>query len=155
MHRQALVAASIGVLVLVAAGWTTNRVWSKWRQPAAQEVALLEESDPDDADLEVDLPPPPDLANDQADETEPEARLASGLKKEEETESVKVFQAPARPPKAAGAEDEPRPAATADLVIKRRNELSEEDLRKQLLWAQEVGVSPKDVPCLFKGFQFQ
>src|SRR5262249_9452440 len=43
LHPVAFVAASIGVLVLVAAGWTTNRVWSKWRQPAAQEVALLEE----------------------------------------------------------------------------------------------------------------
>jgi hypothetical protein len=153
IRRVALIAASIEVLVLVAAGWTANRVWSKWRQPAAQQVALLEDSESDDADVDVDLPPAPDLAEDQADETQPEARLASGLKKEEETESVKVFQAPARAAKAAGAEDEPRPAARAALVIKRRNELSEEDLRKQLLWAQEVGVNPKDVPCLVSDFR--
>jgi hypothetical protein len=145
IRRVALIAASIEVLVLVAAGWTANRVWSKWRQPAAQEVAQLEESEPDDADVDVDLPPAPDLAEDQADETEPEARLASGLKKEEETESVKVFQAPARPAKAAAAEDEPRPAARPALVIKRRKEVEEEALRKQLLWAPEVGVKGEDV----------
>src|SRR5438552_3075253 len=54
--RRTLVAGSIGLLVLVAAGWMTNRVWSKWWQPASQDVAFVDESLSEDADNSEDQP---------------------------------------------------------------------------------------------------
>jgi HEAT repeat protein len=145
MGRRALIAVSVGVLVFVAAGWMSNRVWSKWRQPAAPDTALLEENDSDDAVADVDLPPAPSTAEERPDVAAHEARLASGLKEEEETVQGEWSKTPARPSKVEGAKSESR-ASSGNLVVKRRREFSEEELRKQLLWAPEVGITPADVP---------
>jgi HEAT repeat protein len=152
MGRRALIAVSVGVLVLVAAGWMTNRVWSKWRQPATQDVALLEENESDDALADVDLPPAPSAAEDRQDIAAPEGRLASGLKEEEETVQGEWSKMPARPAKAEGAKSESR-TSSGNLVVKRRREFSEEELRKQLLWAPEVGLTQTDVRSTFAAYQ--
>jgi hypothetical protein len=151
VRRRVLVAAAAAALWLVCVGWTTNRVWSWWRQPAGQEVASVMESDSADAD--EDQSPSTTDSGDESDVSLPHASLDPTLQEEVENSKDEPPQAeppPAKPPVAA---EEPRPAGPAALVVKRRNELSEEDLRKQLLWAQEVGVSPKDVPCLVSDFR--
>jgi HEAT repeat protein len=150
LTRRALIAGSVGALVLVAAGWMTNRVWSKWRQPAASDIALLEESDSDDALADIDLPPAPIATEDQAEVAAPKARLASNLKEEEETVQGAWSRMPPRPVKAENVKNES--PSTANLVIKRRRAFSEEELRKQLLWAPEVGLKPVDVQPLVENF---
>jgi HEAT repeat protein len=76
--------------------------------------------------------------------------LASNLKEEEETVQGEWSRIPPRPVKVVTTKSES--PLSARLVIKRRREFSEEELRKQLLWAPEVGLRPADIPPLFEAY---
>jgi hypothetical protein len=155
--RRVLIAASIGVLVVAAMGWSANRVWSTWRQPAMPEVVLADDANADDGVVDIDLPQPPSTVAVKSDEAAPEARLTSNLKEEEESIAGEWSRMPAKPAKEGGAKSASR-SSSASIVVKHRREFTEEELRKQLLWAPEVGMTPLDVPDLvgsFKANQYQ
>jgi HEAT repeat protein len=48
-----------------------------------------------------------------------------------------------------------RATAVAELSVNHRRDLSEEDLRKQLLWSPEVGLTPDQIPDVIYGFKHQ
>ena len=50
--RRALISVAIGLSILIAGGWMTGWVWSKWKQPENQLAANLADSASDDGDVE-------------------------------------------------------------------------------------------------------
>jgi hypothetical protein len=152
--RRVLIAGSIVVLVVAAMGWTANRVWSTWRQPATPEVALVEDIDVSDAVPDLHLPQPPSAVEVKPEAEAPEARLTSSLREEDESVAGEWSQMPPKTQKVDGTKGAPQ-ASSGSLVVKHRREFSEEDLRKQLLWAPEVGLRSKDVPCVFSSFKHE
>jgi HEAT repeat protein len=73
--------------------------------------------------------------------------------------ALRIPEKPTLP--AAGKEknknEKPRDAANgvAELAVTHRRDLSEEDLRKQLLWSPEVGLTPNLIPDVIYGFKNQ
>jgi hypothetical protein len=153
--RGALVAVAIGLFVLVAGGWMTGWAWSKWKQAETQLAANLADSSTDDADAEevaatADAPVAVAAGTLQPDILPPDAGQIEGVSEEEEDPAVapRPKAGPENLPDAKGEDP-----VSSKLEVKRRKEFSEEDLRKQLLWAPEVGISPPDVVCLVGDFR--
>jgi hypothetical protein len=146
--RRALIAGTIGLSILVAGGSMTGWVWSKWKQPENQLAANLADSATDAADVEEvsatsDAPVEVAAGRLQPDILPPDAGQNGGVIEEEE-DSAAAPRAEAGPEKLANAKG--GVPVNGKLEVKRRREFSEEDLRKQLLWAPEVGIKASDVP---------
>jgi HEAT repeat protein/phage FluMu protein Com len=158
--RRALVAVAIGMFILVAGGWMTGWAWSKWKQPESQLAANLADSPFDDADVEEvaatgDSPVAVAAGTLQPDILPPDASLNAGVSEDEEDSAAapRPKVGPEKLPDAKG-----QVPVNGKLEVKRRKDSSEEDLRKQLLWAPEVGIKASDVPEMagtFIGDQYQ
>jgi HEAT repeat protein len=154
--RHILIAIAIGSFIFVAAGGTVIGAWAGWRHYATGHEARVEKSDDvlDDKD-EVRLTDaaPGAKALDLEDPSDQVPLLVQPAPEMQEEEKIPEEEAPrADAPRAKPVPDKLRPPGTGNLVIKRRKEISEEDLRKELLWSPEISMTPADVPLVADAF---
>jgi HEAT repeat protein len=146
---RTLVAVLIGLLVLAATGGITIGVCANWTQL----TAYLGDSPADKTNEDyarragpgqtpAPSPPPAEENNQEQQTTLPPApdRVASSVPEEKENEEPPPAGAAVAKP--ANETGEARPLGVGKLVVKHRKDLSEDDLRKQLLWAPELGMTP-------------
>ncbi|HEY1859077.1 MAG TPA: HEAT repeat domain-containing protein, partial [Gemmataceae bacterium] len=150
--RLALVAVSIGSLVLLAAGFACYGVWSKWSELANEQVIRVEDSPSVTVEREVAQPVQPVSSSATTDNAEEEpdlpalpARPASAGPEEDERGQPPPAVAPAPPAK-------PPAATVSKFSVRRLKDLSDEDLRKQLLWTPELSMTPADIPPIAEAF---
>ncbi|HEY1861536.1 MAG TPA: HEAT repeat domain-containing protein [Gemmataceae bacterium] len=159
-----LAACAALVVVLVAGISAANWAWSSWKQTHAtaadQERCWCEVVQCPDEELPSDDTPLPSSAEDVAarDLSEADAwqgfpsvaRIAS--QQTEEEEGGKEVTRGLTPPAAQQEKPATFPALTGKIVVKHRKSHSEEELRKQLIWAPEVGLTAQDIPPIIHGY---
>jgi HEAT repeat protein len=155
--RHALVAIAIGCFLFVAASGTVIGAWAGWRQYATRHGARAEDSQDaldDSAQVSLTDAAPDaktlDLEKDSPDSVPLVDPPEPGTPEDEmipEEKSPKADAPQVKPPP-----EKPRPAGAGNLVIKRRKEVSEKELRKDLLWSPEISMTAADIPTVAEAF---
>jgi HEAT repeat protein len=163
MDRTAQMALATVFVVVVA---VTGIVGAKLAQPdknraqANADESLQAQSEEEDSSM-------PPLVWERFPGTEEEEEgagvsPAKGSGKESPTaeqvrQALQIPEKPAWPaiPREENKQDKPRATTVAELAVTHRRDLSEADLRKQLLWSPEVGLTPEQIPDVIYGFKHQ
>jgi HEAT repeat protein len=149
--RYALVAVAVGCFMFVAAGGTAIGGWAAWRHFAVGHEAQFDESseDGDETRLTDATPTAKTLDSENpADEVPNIDQPAPGTPEEEKKEESPKPDLPSVKP----APEKARPAAADKVVIKRRTDVLEEDLRKELQWSPEISMTADDIPHVADAF---
>jgi len=156
MTRHAMVAVAIGCFVFVAAGGTAIGAWAGWRHFATSREARIDDSqcipeNGDDVRL-TDAAPPAKTSEvfETSEVCTPLDQPATGTPEEEMTLEEQSPKAGA--PRVKPGPEKARPMGAGNLVIKRRKDVSEEELRKYLLWSPEITMTPDDIPNVADAF---
>jgi HEAT repeat protein len=158
------VAFAAFIFFLCLAVGLTSKAWSKWiRTKPTDAIALSEQPNNPDTDdpAAADAGPiqlsPEERAANAIDEPERKemlvalAKLSSVMVEEDEIARETIKAAPADV-KILREKNSSRLSGSATIVVKHRKKLDEDDLRRQLLWAPEVGLHDDDVPPLLQSY---
>jgi HEAT repeat protein len=150
MMAHALAASAVGLFLLIAAGWAGYGVWRAWSEMDNERSASAKErpSIPVEREFAQTIEAPPNAAEGEDDSDDIVLPMRPATTSPELEEVLK----PEAPPPPALAKPQSPSSAPAKLVVKRRRELSEEELRKQLLWAPELSMKAADIPPIAEAF---
>jgi hypothetical protein len=132
VDRRLLVVAA-GLCLLLVADIAASVIWMKKARPVSQDFAALTLGEPEEVALPDNKPLQP--------ETEANAETTPLSKPVADAQPAPVAEEPIPDLSLPEPGERPQEPARPQLVVKRRQKLSDEELRKQLLWVPEVKLT--------------
>jgi hypothetical protein len=160
----AVAACAAGIVILATGIAAASWAWSSWRNAPSQgeaQASITSSEDSRSGDTNSpDNPPAVIPTDDVAARDFGEADVRHGLgsvariaaQQAEEEEGVKELTGGTPASNAKKGNPAAPQTKSGKIVVKHRKTFTEEELRKQLLWAPEVGLAQQDVPPIIHNY---